>query len=118
MKKLSNSELYVMDVLWKEGSCTAKYISDVLNASIGWNINTTYTNIKRCIEKGAIRREDPNFLCHPIIAKEAVQLSEAEALIDRLYEGSVHQLFAALVNGHKLSKGELEDLRKMIDEMK
>ena len=36
--KLFDSELKVMDVLWREGDTTAKHISDVLNAEIGWNM--------------------------------------------------------------------------------
>ena len=43
--KLFDSELKVMDVLWKEGDKTAKYISDVLKDETGWNMNTTYTII-------------------------------------------------------------------------
>ena len=41
--KLFDSELKVMGVLWNEGDCTAKHISDVLKEDIGWNMNTTYT---------------------------------------------------------------------------
>ena len=62
--KLFDSELKVMGVLWNEGDCTAKHISDVLKEDIGWNMNTTYTLIKRCIKKGAIERSEPNFMCH------------------------------------------------------
>lgn len=43
--KLFDSELKVMDVLWKEGDLPAKTISDILKAAIGWNMNTTYTAI-------------------------------------------------------------------------
>ena len=49
--KLFDSELKVMDVLWREGDVTAKHISDVLKEQVGWNMNTTYTLIKRCIKK-------------------------------------------------------------------
>lgn len=49
--KLFDSELKVMGVLWDEGDTTAKHISDVLKEEIGWNMNTTYTLIKRCIKK-------------------------------------------------------------------
>lgn len=51
--KLFDSELKIMNVLWKEGDVTAKHISDVLKEETGWNMNTTYTLIKRCIKKGA-----------------------------------------------------------------
>ena len=49
--KLFDSELKVMCVLWNEGDTTAKHISDVLKKEIGWNMNTAYTLIKRCIKK-------------------------------------------------------------------
>ena len=47
--KLFDSELKVMGVLWKRGDTTAKKISDILKEEVGWNMNTTYTLIKRCI---------------------------------------------------------------------
>jgi predicted transcriptional regulator len=52
--KLFDSELKVMDVLWREGDLTAKGIVEILADQVGWNKNTTYTLIKKCIGKGAI----------------------------------------------------------------
>ena len=49
--KLFDSELKVMNVLWREGDATAKHISDVLKAEVGWNVNTTYTLIKGASKK-------------------------------------------------------------------
>lgn len=49
--KLFDSELKVMSVLWREGDTTAKHLSDVLKEETGWNMNTTYTLIKRCIKR-------------------------------------------------------------------
>ena len=57
--KLFDSELKVMDVLWKEGDTPAREIARVLTDELGWNVNTTYTLIKRCIKKGAIARSEP-----------------------------------------------------------
>lgn len=54
--KLFDSEIKIMEVLWAEGDCTAKHISDQLKQQIGWNMNTTYTVIKRLIGKGVIER--------------------------------------------------------------
>ena len=45
--KLFDSELKVMSVLWREGEATAKHISSVLEAEVGWNRNTTYTLINQ-----------------------------------------------------------------------
>lgn len=115
--KLFDSELKVMDVLWKEGDKTAKYISDVLKDETGWNMNTTYTVIKRCIKKGAIERSEPNFMCHALIPKEAVQESETDELINKIYDGSADKLFSALISRKKLSKGELEKLKNIVRDL-
>lgn len=114
--KLFDSELKVMDVLWREGDQTAKHISDVLKAETGWNMNTTYTVIKKCIAKGAVCRSEPNFLCHALISKEEVRAAEADELIGKLFDGSPDLLFASLLNSKKLSGDQLERLRRIIDD--
>lgn len=115
--KLFDSELKVMDVLWKEGDKTAKQISNILKEKIGWNMNTTYTVIKKCIAKGAIERREPNFMCHALIAKEAVQDAEATELIGKLFENSPDKLFASLLGHQKLSKEQIENLRRMVADL-
>ena len=115
--KLFDSELKVMDVLWKEGDKTAKQISDILKGEIGWNMNTTYTVIKKCIAKGAIERREPNFMCHALIPKEDVQEAETNELINKIYDGSADKLFAALLGSQKLSRAQIENLRRMVAEL-
>ena len=112
--KLFDFELKVMDVLWKEGDKTAKQISDILKAEIGWNMNTTYTVIKKCIAKGAVERREPNFLCRALIAKEAVQEAETDELIGKLFDGSADKLFAALLGRKKLSEEQIAKLRQIV----
>ncbi|MCI8592397.1 MAG: BlaI/MecI/CopY family transcriptional regulator [Lachnospiraceae bacterium] len=115
--KLFDSELKVMDVLWREGDSTAKHISDVLKAEVGWNMNTTYTLIKRCMKKGAIARSEPNFMCHALIPKEEVQEAETDELINKIYDGSVDKLFAALLGRKKLSEDQIEQLKAIVGEL-
>ena len=106
-----------MDVLWREGDVAAKYIAAVLNEEVGWNVNTTYTLIKRCIKKGAIERTEPNFMCHALIPKEDVQEAETDELINKIYDGSADKLFAALLGRKKLSREQIDKLRKMVEEL-
>jgi len=115
--KLFDSELKIMNVLWQEGDCTAKHISDVLKEETGWNMNTTYTLIKRCISKGAIERTEPNFMCHALIPKEEVQEAETNELIDKIYDGSADKLFAALLGRKKLSKEQIQKLKDIVGEL-
>lgn len=115
--KLFDSELKVMDVLWREGDLPAKAIARKLNEEIGWNVNTTYTLIKRCIAKEAVARSEPGFMCRALVSKEQVQQEETQELIDKVFDGSADKLFASLLGGRRVSAEQLERLRRMIDEM-
>lgn len=77
--KLFDSELKVMDVLWREGDTTAKHISDVM--------------------------------------KEEVREAETNELLDKIYDGSVDKLFAALLGRKKLSAEQIEKLRQIVGEL-
>lgn len=113
--KLFDSELKVMEVLWRQGDRTAKEIAETLGREVGWNRNTTYTLIKRCIDKGAIRRSEPHFLCHALIDKAAVQSDEADALIDKMFDGSAGLLFSNLIRRKRISPEELAQLQALVD---
>lgn len=115
--KLFDSELKVMDVLWREGDLPAKAIARTLTEEIGWNVNTTYTLIKRCIAKEAIERSEPGFMCRALVSKEQVQQEETQELIDKVFDGSADKLFASLLGGRRISREQIEQLRRMIDEM-
>lgn len=115
--KLFDSELKVMDVLWRTGDRTAKEIAVLLGEEIGWNTNTTYTVIKKCVAKGAVQRSEPGFLCHALISKTEVQAAETEALIGKLFDGSPDLLFASLLDSKKLTGEQLERLRHLVTAM-
>lgn len=115
--KLVDSELKVMDILWEQGDLPAREIARILTEAYGWNVNTTYTLIKRCMKKGAVERSEPGFLCHALIPKEAVQEAETDALIDKLYSGSVDKLFAALLGRKKLSPEKIAQLKQIVDDL-
>ena len=114
--KLFDSELKVMEVLWTQGQKSAREIVDVLSNSIGWNQNTTYTVIKKCIEKGAVAREEPGFLCKALVTREEVAQSETEQLIDKMYGGSSELFFSSFLKNRGISEEEAARLAKLIKE--
>ena len=72
--RLHEGELNVMELLWANKVLAARDISKIIKEYIGWEKNTTYTVIKRLIDKGAIKREDPGFLCRAAISKEQCKI--------------------------------------------
>lgn len=116
--KLFDSELKIMEILWDIGDVTAKQIADTLKEKVGWSKTTTYTVIKKCIDKGAVNRTDPNFVCHAVISKEEVQEIETDELINKMYSGSVDMLVASLLGRKKLSEKEIERLKQVVENLK
>jgi len=114
---LFDSELKVMEILWQNGDTTAKEIAALLSAQTGWSKTTTYTVIKKCVDKGAIERREPNFVCHALITKDEERERETAELVDKMFGGSSDLLVASLINKKKLSQGQLQNLRRLILEM-
>ena len=115
--KLFDSELKVMDILWKEGDTSAKDIAEKLSKQVGWSKTTTYTVIKKCVDKGAVSRSEPHFLCHALITREQARERETDELIDRLYGGAPDQLVASLLGSRRLSPAEVARLKRLIEEL-
>lgn len=107
-----------MEALWKQGNLTAGQLAKILKEDIGWNRNTTYTVIKKCMDKGAIERLEPNFTCHAIISKEEVQNNETSELIDKMFEGSKEKFFASFLTESKLSSQEINQLKELVEKLK
>ena len=113
--KLFESEAKVMEIIWAKAPISAKDISLIAAETIGWNKNTTYTVIKKLEAKGFIRREDPGFICTPLITQNQMQKIEATSLVKKVFGGSRKALFSALLEDEPLSDEEIDELRKLID---
>ena len=113
--RLHEGELNVMELLWSNQSLPAKDIARIIKDYIGWEKNTTYTVIKRLIDKGAVIREDPGFICKARISKKTVQRIETEALIDKVFAGSLETFLREYLYEKKLSPNEIIQLKKVLD---
>ena len=114
-EKLFDSEAKVMEIIWERGALSAKEISLIAADTIGWNKNTTYTVIKKLEAKGFIRRDEPGFICTPLVSREQMQKQETESLINKFYGGSKRALFSALLDKENLTDEQVEELQRLID---
>lgn len=117
MDKLFDSELKVMGPLWEDGPQSAGELAKRLAASCGWNRNTTYTVIKKLVDKGAVARSDPGFVCTPLITRQEVQRLETDSLITRLFGGSKSQFLSAFLSEKGLTPAEAQELRSLIQSL-
>lgn len=115
--KLFDSELKIMEILWRDGAATAKRIAEILKEQVGWSKTTTYTVIKKCLDKGAVERSDPNFLCSPLITKEQAQEAETAELINKMYGGAADQLVASVLGRKNLPPEAIQKLKRLVENL-
>ncbi len=115
MNRLFASEEKVMEILWENGAITAKQVSLIAADKIGWNKNTTYTVLKKLVAKGYVRRDEPDFLCTPLLLKDEREKTEVKSLIENVFGGSKKALFSALLEGETLTEKEIAELKEMIN---
>ena len=113
--KLFESDAKVMEIIWAKNPISAKEISMIAADTIGWNKNTTYTVIKKLEAKGFIQRQDPGFICTPLVSQNQMQKVEAVSLVKKMFGGSRKALFSALLEDEPLSEEEISALRDLIE---
>lgn len=116
--KIYDSELRVLELLWSQGELTARDIAAQAAEQVGWSKTTTYTVLKKCVEKGLVERTEPGFHCRALVTRQEAQRRETRGLIDRMYGGAADRLVASLLEGQALSAEEIDRLRKLVEELK
>lgn len=113
--KLFEGELKLMELLWEHEGATAKELTLLAAEKTGWNKNTTYTVLKKLVAKGAIKREEPGFVCRSLIGREEIGHEEAKAVMRSFFDGSVKAMFSSFMADSDLPAEEAEELRRMIE---
>ena len=111
--RLHDGELNIMELLWSNKELAARDISKIIKEYIGWEKNTTYTVIKRLIDKGAIVREDPGFICKANVTKKKIQETETNILLDKFYGGSLVNFINSYMMNYRMNEEERDALLQL-----
>ena len=111
--RLHEGELNIIELLWSNKELAAKDISKIIKEYIGWEKNTTYTVIKRLIDKGAVQRTDPGFICSALVSQRSVREIETKRLLDQFYNGSLQTFISEYLKNQRLSAGDIAELQKL-----
>lgn len=117
--KISEAESIVMDVLWSCHPLAAEDVVQALGDSQQWQEATIKTLLNRLLTKGAItaEKEGRRYLYSPVLKREAWVLEESSGLLDRLFGGRVAPLVAHFSQHRRLSKKDIAELRKLLEEI-
>lgn len=116
----TKSELEILQVLWKHGPSTVRFVNDTLNEE---KREVQYTSTLKLMqimhEKGLLKRDDSQ-MKH--IYKAAQEEEKTKSLlldrfINTLYNGSAGSLMMQLLGNKKASKKELDQIRELLNKM-
>ena len=116
---ISEAESVVMEVLWRNSPLATEDIVTSLSGRQEWQESTVKTLLNRLLNKGAIsaERDGRRYLYSPVIQREAWLSNESEGLLDRLFGGRVAPLVAHFSKQKKLTKKDLAELKRLIEEI-
>lgn len=112
--KISDSELEVMHILWREGRpLSFTEIRMELENNTKWSKSTIQTLVVRLRDKGAIRTHNHYVtLYSPAITEQEYISAEGKLFIDKLFKGSAKKLVASLYENGQLDESDIDELKK------
>lgn len=116
---ISEAESQVMVILWDGSPRSADEVVAALENQRNWQEATVKSLLNRLLKKGAIQAEKDGrrFLYSPVLTKEQWVSSESTSMVDKLFGGRVAPLVAHFGQHRKLSKSDLAELKKLIEEL-
>lgn len=120
MKRLGDTELEIMKVLWRQTApATSGQILEGLHSYKDWKLSSLMTALERLAKKGFVicdRSTRTNYYT-ALITEEAYQTEESRFFLEKVFSNSVQKLVANLYDGEAISEKELTELRRWIDDL-
>lgn len=117
--KLSDQQYAIMQVLWDQGSASARQVQQAL-ADEGWAHTTIGTVLSRLEKKDILASETVGRerKYRPLIQEGDVKRSMVSGLVSALFKGDPKQLLAHLLKEGEIDKNDLNDIGKLLDKEK
>ncbi|RFP19374.1 MULTISPECIES: BlaI/MecI/CopY family transcriptional regulator [unclassified Duganella] len=117
--QISEAESVVMEALWAHSPRSAEEVAAAIGDERAWQESTVKTLLNRLLRKNAVKvlKDGRRYLYSAAITREQWLHSESKGFLDRLFDGRVAPLVAHFSRHRKLSKADLEELKRLIGEL-
>jgi BlaI family transcriptional regulator, penicillinase repressor len=112
---LTEAELRIMDVLWRNGSGTVQQVVDWLPSVLAYN--SVLTTIRTLEKKGQLKhvKDGRAHIYKPVIGREEATRSEIRHLVGRFFRNSHEALVLNILQDEAIDADELKRLREMLE---
>ncbi|OFA03751.1 BlaI/MecI/CopY family transcriptional regulator [Duganella sp. HH101] len=117
--QISEAESVVMEALWTRSPRSAEEVAAAIGDERAWQESTVKTLLNRLLRKNAVKvlKDGRRYLYSAALTREQWLHSESKGFLDRLFDGRVAPLVAHFSRHRKLSKADLEELKRLIGEL-
>jgi len=118
--KPTESELEILQILWAKGLASVREVHEQLLETKDAGYTTTLKLMQIMNKKGLVKRDD-SFKSHiyqPSVSREITQQQLLGKMINTLFGGSATELVIRALGNHSESPIELEEIQKVLTEMK
>jgi BlaI family penicillinase repressor len=119
LTSISAAESVVMEVIWRRNPIMTDDVFTELADHRKWQEPTVKTLLNRLLKKGAIsaQKEGRRYLYSPVLKREQWVAAESKGFLDRLFDGRLVPLVSHFSQHRKLSKKDIAELKRLIQEL-
>jgi BlaI family transcriptional regulator, penicillinase repressor len=116
--ELTELQLAIMRVLWGRGEAAVSEVHSVALPERALALTTVATLLTRLERAGLVSRRQAgrHYLYRALVSEEEVRRSMINGLADRLFHGDVTALVSHLLAEGDIASGDLERVRRLIDQ--
>lgn len=120
MKKLSEAEFEIIQVLWRHNApMTSNQILDEIKDDRQWKLASLMTTLARMADKGAVycdRTTRTNYYS-ALVSEDEYKVTEGTSLLEKMFNKSAKDFIASLYQGKKMSGKDIQELRAYLDSL-
>jgi BlaI family penicillinase repressor len=118
--KPTESELEILQVIWKKGQCTVRDVHEELAKNKDAGYTTTLKLMQIMHDKGLVERDTTakTHLYKALISREQAQSSAIDKIINTVFKGSTADLVIQALGQHRASTDELDAIREYLKQFK
>ena len=114
--KPTESELEILQVMWKKGQCTVRDVHEELAKSKDAGYTTTLKLMQIMHEKGLVERDTTakTHLYKSLVTQEQAQQTALDKILATVFKGSTSDLVIQALGHHKASKDEIDAIKSYL----
>jgi len=114
--RMGAAEAKFAELIWNNEPLSSGQLAKLAAAELDWKKTTSFTVLKRLCDRGLFQNDGGTV--SSVISREEYFSLHSQQYIEETFGGSLPAFLAAFASHKKLSEKELDELKRLIDDMK